>query len=377
MVDTAYLNREQTAVKHFVLSRYLAAATRILARSQDVAFIDCCSGPWNASKSDFSDTSFGIAIAQIREAKNTLSAEGRECHVRCLFIEKNPKSYAQLKSYADQVLDIPVSTLHSDFSDKIPEIIKFIKTNPGTFPFVFIDPTGWNAIRIKTILPLLQFTPGEVLINFMTSHIRRFLEEEEKDLASLFEPDSIPNVTHLHGQERDESIVFQYADAVRRRGHFKYVCTAVVLNPLQDRTHFHLIYATRHPKGVEVFKSTERSAAGFMLGARAEAKQRSRVDRTGQKEMFSAGQYDGSTYQDDLRTRYVNMAHDAVRSYLHKRKCIEYDEAWELALRFPLVWESDLRSWIQNWGSRVKLLGMKPNQRVPKPQEGIQVQLLT
>src|SRR5690242_11781761 len=109
MVDIAYLNREQTAVKHFVLSRYLAGATRILARSNHVAFIDCCSGPWNASKPDFSDTSFGIAIAQVRETRNTLAEEGRECHIRCLFIEKNPRAYSQLESYANHVQDVPVS----------------------------------------------------------------------------------------------------------------------------------------------------------------------------------------------------------------------------------------------------------------------------
>jgi three-Cys-motif partner protein len=375
-VDTAYLTREQTAVKHFVLSRYLAAATRILGRSQDVAFVDCCSGPWNASKPDFSDTSFGIAIAQIREARKSLVSEGRECHMRCLFIEKNAKAYAQLRSYADKVHDVPVSTLQGDFSDQVPEIIKFLRNDGRTFPFIFIDPTGWNAIRIRTITPLLRLKPGEVLINFMTSHISRFLEEEQKDLGSIFEPESAPDVTGLHGQDRDDNVVFRYAEVVRRQGQFKYVCTAVVLNPLQDRTHFHLIYGTRHPKGVEVFKQTERSAAGFMRIARAEARQRYRVNRTGQTEMFPSEQYDPSTYEENLRARYLAVARDRVQKYLKSKRRIEYDDAWAIASSFPLVWESDLRKWIQSWGGKVTLIGMKPNRRVPKTREGIQIQSL-
>lgn len=35
---------------------------------------------------------------------------------------------------------------------------------------------------------------------------------------------------------------------------FGYECKALVLNPEIDKTHYHLIYATRDPTGVEVFK---------------------------------------------------------------------------------------------------------------------------
>jgi hypothetical protein len=71
-------------------------------------------------------------------------------------------------------------------------------------------------------------------------------------------------------------------------GGFNYGCSAIVLNPEIDRTHFNLIYLTRRPEGVEVFKETEKKAMGMQETARAEAQQRKRVARQGQPELFGS-----------------------------------------------------------------------------------------
>lgn len=31
----------------------------------------------------------------------------------------------------------------------------------------------------------------------------------------------------------------------------------------------------------------------------------------------------------------------------------------------PMTWESDLKSWIRDWGHNVRVEGMKPHQKVP------------
>jgi hypothetical protein len=50
-----------------------------------------------------------------------------------------------------------------------------------------------------------------------------------------------------------ESSVYEGLGGVTR------ICTAIVLHPEIDRTHFHLIYATRSTNGVQVFiRSSER-----------------------------------------------------------------------------------------------------------------------
>ena len=63
-VEPAYYGREQTAVKHRVLGRYLTPLPLIVGRSwvRDIVYVDCCSGPWNTVTDDLSDSSIGILL---------------------------------------------------------------------------------------------------------------------------------------------------------------------------------------------------------------------------------------------------------------------------------------------------------------------------
>jgi three-Cys-motif partner protein len=377
IIDPAYFGREQTAVKHRVLERYLTPLPLIVGRTwvKDVTFVDCCSGPWNTTTDDQSDSSFGIAVRQLRQARDTLASEGHAVNFRCLFIERDPGAYAELEAFCKTVADIHVRSLFGDFVELIPEILRFVDQHEGSFPFFFIDPKGWSPLKIRQLTPLLQRAPGEVLITFMTSHIRRFLEDEGKDFGALLGTRVLEKMHSLSGQERDDAAAFAYADQVARAGNFDYVCATLVLNPKRDQTYYHLIYSTRHPKGVEVFKQAERNASEFMALARADAQQRSRIESTQQTEMFSALEY-GAGHDHHLlclRNRYLQLAHDLVKKQLtvNRHQPIPYEDAWRTACRFPLVWESDLHAWIsREWHDKISVIGMRPNQRVPKCQAG-------
>ena len=376
MLDTAYFGREQTAIKHSVLRQYVTALALIVGRriAHDIVYVDCCSGPWNTVNDDLSDSSVGIAIRQLRLARDTLAAEGRTISFLCLFVEKDPTAYAQLARFCKSVSDLEVRPLPGDFTAHIPKILEFVAQRNGSFPFFFIDPTGWSSLKINPLVPLLQATPGEVLVNFMTSHIRRFLEVDGKDFGALLGAKALENMRGLSGQERDDAAAFAYANQIQRAGNFTYVCTTLVLNPQRNETHYHLIYATRHHKGVGVFKQAERHASEFMALARADAQQRHRIEVTQQSELFSVQQHGAGNdhHLISLRNRYLRQAHDAVEQQLslNRRRPIPYDDAWKIASRFPLVWESDLHKWIRAWQGKINVLGMKPNQRVPKCRSG-------
>lgn len=307
-------------------------------------------------------------------ARDTLTAEGRSATFRCLFIEENPTAYARLKGFCASVSDMEVRPLPGDFVAHIAKILDFVAERKDSFPFFFIDPTGWSPLKIQPLTPLLRTMPGEVLINFMTSHIRRFLEDDGKDFGALLGAKAMEKMHGLVGQERDDAAAFAYADAVHRAGAFPYVCTSLVLNPQRNQTHYHLIYATRHPKGVEVFKQAERNASEFMTVARAGALQRHRIEMTNNLELFDAEEYAGNndSYLLVLRSRYLKMAHALVEGELRRNpgRPILYDEAWKIACRFPLVWESDLHKWIHTHRDKVNVLGMKPNQHLPRCQSG-------
>lgn len=378
MTDEAnYQGREQSLVKHRILQRYLQRFAFIIGSWADsITYVDCFAGPWMSRSDSYEDTSFAIAIKELRAARDELARirpAATPVKLRCLFIEKNKAVYQQLSKYAETINDIEVATREGELEGLIDGIVTFVKSaKTKTFPFIFIDPTGWTGFDLQTIQPLLQLKPGEVLVNFMTEHIRRFidspLEATRESFERLFGDASFrERLAGLSPHERDEACVTQYMQAVQTRGGFQFASCAVVLHPEKDRSHFHLIYLTRSRRGIEVFKEAERKSMPDMEAARAHAQQRKRVKKSRQPELFSGDDVPSSHFKS-LRERYTSQAKAALLDQLRTMSKVEYDAAWSNALRLPLVWESDLKDWIDDWckSGVIQLLGMKPKQRVPQ-----------
>ena len=263
--DEAYFEREQSAVKQYILREYLLPFALIIGTFSDISYVDCCAGPWQSRADNYADTSFAGAINSLVNAKRILGEAGHAPRISCLFIEQNESAYRQLKEFCEAIRDVEAVPLQGNFTQKIPEIKQFLQNHGKPFPFFFIDPTGWKPIRIPAISPLLQISPGEVLINFMTSHIRRFLSLENLDFDALFGQGHTLEIAEFHGQERDEAAVFAYASEVKKAGRFDYICTTVIPNPLKEQAHFHLIYGTRDWRGVEKFKEAEKRTLNFTV----------------------------------------------------------------------------------------------------------------
>jgi three-Cys-motif partner protein len=378
--EALYEGREQTLVKHLILQKYLECFAHIVGMKwESITYVDCFSGPWNLKSENLEDSSFAIALNELRKARESLKKFGRELQLRCFFIEKNRQSYARLKAFADATTDATVDTKNSRLEDAIEDIVDFVrKGGSGTFPFIFIDPTGWTGFAMETIRPLLQLRPGEVLINFMTGHIQRFilspLEESHDSFRTLFGADSYRELlAGKEQQDREDAAVALYMRNLKKTGEFTHVCCAIVLHPEFDRTHFHLIYATRNVTGVEVFKDAEKQAMMAMEKARAEAQQRRRELRTGQSELFESAILHRSTHYESLRNRYLTWTERGIRGWLEAKKQVSYDRVWERALSVPMVWESDLRRWLSDWSDQglIHIKGLKPKERVPKRRSGV------
>lgn len=372
--DATYEGREQTLVKHVVLEKYLERFAMIVGTWADtINYVDGFSGPWNLKSEDFADSSFATALRVLRQAREALRARGRKVRLRCFFIESNAKSYDRLVQFARETTDAEVVTKNSEFIEAISDIQNFLRAGgQQAFGFTFIDPTGWTGFAMKQIRPLLLHQPGEVLINFMTSHIRRFVLSPEgmrqQEFEDLFgEADFKEELVGLDSKDREDALVRRYMRSIHETGAFRYVCAAVVLHPQKDTAHFHLIYATRNLKGVEVFKDAEKAAMKVMEEARAEAQQRQRT-QNGQGELFSAPVLHHASYYLGLKARYTLHARDVLLSFLQKRGRISYDTAWEAVLPSALVWESDLKEWIKEWQGQgvLDVQGLGPRERVPK-----------
>lgn len=342
--DQAYFEREQSAVKQYILREYLLPFALIIGTFSDIAYVDCCAGPWESRTDNHVDTSFAGAVRALSEAKQILEKEGYHPQISCLFLEQNRRAYKHLADFCAATKEIDAVALLGDFTQKISGIKEFLRNHGQPFPFFFVDPTGWSPIRIPIITPLLQIAPGEVLINFMTSHIRRFLSMENLDFDALFGQGHSHEIAKHHGQERDEAAVFAYASEVKKAGRFDYICTTVVPSPVKQQAHFHLIYGTRNWKGVEKFKEAEKRALKFAGHLRSQARERERERRTHQPLLkFGQSEESEERYLDMLRTRFLRLASDRILNEIHSGRDTSYGGLAALFLRRPLVWESDFR----------------------------------
>lgn len=370
-----YEGREQTLVKHFILGKYLERFAHMVGTRYDVlTYVDCFSGPWNVQSDKFDDSSFGIALQELRKARDTHAQKGRRLRLRCFFLEKDEAAYAQLGKFAKGIIDAEITTQNAALEDSVAEIVRFVEAGgQKSFPFVFIDPTGWTGFGMDTITPLLRLNPAEVLINFMTGHIRRFIdspqEETRESFERLFGSTSFrEKIQGLEQQDREDAAIQEYTANVKRRGAYAFACNAIVLHPNIDRTHFNLIYLTRHHAGVRVFKEAEKKAMEVQETARADAQQRERIAQRGQGELFGSKELRDPLYYEYLRNRYLAKTRGLVWGALEEKRRLLYDDAWALALSEPMSWESDLKEWIAGWQreGRLEITGMQPRQRVPR-----------
>jgi three-Cys-motif partner protein len=349
MTESGYLDREQSELKHYAIKLYLEAATRILGSAWDIKYVDCCAGPWASTQSDYSDTSFGIAFAVLRAMRRELAARSRVPRVACLFIEKDVAPFSKLDKFAKATHsdEVGVRAENWDFAEHINEIVRYCSTR-GTFSFILIDPWGWKLAGISVISPLLKLKPGEVVINLMSSFITRFVNDSATDLSDLLGKD-FPELRKLSGTELEFAVVRTYCDLIKHEGDFAYVCALPVMKPDSDAFNFYLIYATRHAKGVEVFKNVERRTEAQTHVVRADVQSRQRQAQSGNLELFEAPVlYREQKYQQ-LASDNRGRAKRRILELLQSGTDIPYDTCWAEALQYSAVYETDLRSWIASW----------------------------
>jgi three-Cys-motif partner protein len=300
-----YRGRSQSYVKHLVLSAYLErAAMVILSAWPDFVFVDGFSGPWRNSRPDLSDTSFGIAVRELRAARANWAVQNRQRQVRCVFVERRAEAYARLRQASNTIKDMEVTPLRGQFEDHIDEIKRIAGRS---FTLTFVDPTGWS-FDLQKLAPLLRRKPGEVLVNFMYEHFRRFIEDKRSEIRSsqdrAFGGAAWRNryaSLLAQGLNKEEAALEVFKFQLRKVCDFDFVGSARIRHPTARRTHFYLVYGTRSLKGLVEFRRAEKEALRGEEALRVQAQDHAQVDRTGQTSMFSALEATGAPDLPDPR----------------------------------------------------------------------------
>ncbi|MGB9120121.1 MAG: three-Cys-motif partner protein TcmP [Candidatus Angelobacter sp.] len=363
-----YKGKEQTYVKHFFLEKYLETVALHIGFSYPrFVYVDGFSGPWRAEGEDIADTSFWIALNRLNYVRKVLAAKGKEPHIKAVFVERLPSTFTSLQRAIQECRgDIDVVSFPGTFEDNIPKILGSVK---HSFSFFFIDPTGWTGFGMEAIKPILQHTPGEVMINFMYDYINRFLNSRdpkiEAQLDALFGTKTWRSLRET--QDREYAIVDFYREQIRAAGNFQFVTSTRILKPTHDRAYYHLIYATRNPKGITEFRTVEKKTVAEQEQVRWTAKRQVREDRSGQSELDLEPIKSLETELNSERSRQMQRAQDRILNLLQLGPD-EYDNICPRILELPLVWESDLKSILLRMrdDKQIHIDGMGLRGRVPK-----------
>ncbi len=290
-----YKGKEQTFIKHKLLETYLERLFMIIGQHESqIRYVDCFAGPWNTESDDLSDTSIAISLRLMKACRESLKKRGKNVGFKALFIEKDPGSYEKLDLFlkTQSTEGVSADSMCGDFYPLRSNILEWCGDND--FTFFFIDPTGWKeVVEIETLRPLLMRKQSEYLINFMFYCILRVHNQAlfERHMIEIF--GEAPNTSGLSSKERETCLIELYrsqlinahGQGVHNRTRSAFV---KILDPIKDRTKYHLVYLTRHPLGITVFMEESEKLDLVQKYVRAQTKQDCRVSRSGQGELFPA-----------------------------------------------------------------------------------------
>lgn len=292
-INKAYKGREHSQIKHELLKGYLEALLSIVGVSgvREFVYVDCFAGPWGDESDSLSATSFAISLRILAKVQDTLATVHniRGTKFRAIYIEESKKRYKQLSEYLDKNCPdgIECHALHGDYSTLQNDILRLC--GDKSFTFFFIDPKGWVDVGIPKLAKLLKRPRSEFLITFMYGHFNRFVKKADLHkqvsamLGTLSEAD-YQEISSLQPKDREKFIIHKYREQVMTAmgsdGSRPRSYHAVVKDKDKEKTKYHLVYGTRHPKGIVKFAEQSGKAEFFQRVVRIQVKQNANINRS-------------------------------------------------------------------------------------------------
>lgn len=300
-LPVTYHGKEAAYIKHELLKAYLKRLFLIIGMAanrlgfDELCYVDCFAGPWQDESDGLKTTSIAISLRILDECRQELVRQGRPVRIRALYVEQDKAAFERLRMFLGDHTPSGVTTnaLHGDFVALRHDVLEWC--GQRAFAFFFIDPTGWNEVKVNVLEPLLNRPRSEFLINFMFDFLNRAVSMADFQNHMVMLLGERPDVEGLSGLAREHRILETYRRNLKRhmsagpRGA-AWSAYVRVLDRTKDRTKYHLVYLTTHPKGITVFMGISEKLDAVQKLVRASTKQRKRIDRTGQDELFSAGE---------------------------------------------------------------------------------------
>lgn len=287
-----YEGREQALVKHTFLDTYMPAQIpKIVSRADEFTYVDLFAGPWQSQSGDYSDTSFGIALRRMTEAKAMQAKLGRKVKMVAHLVEKRAANYAELTEAVKRFPEVEVHCYPGVAEQHAATIANCVPA--GAFRFIVIDPKGVPDVRAFKCLIEPRFT--EVLINFMFQFANRFAGSSDRMptlegwLGGLSNEEGSwrKDFAELRGQDREAAITDRARQALRKMGGYTYAPALTVDETASERPLYKLIYLSRHPVGLRVFRDAHVKALEAQATYKTARKAEARRQKSGMDDLFA------------------------------------------------------------------------------------------
>lgn len=249
---------DHTNAKLAILKGYLDAWFPILAQTrQKIVYIDGFAGPGT-----YAGGEEGSPVVALKAAREH-SLRDKFNEVVFWFIEQNKKRYENLgKVLQEKFPDMKdgingqfqYHVVHGEFAQSVENALDKIESqNQSLAPtFAFIDPFGFSNMPMRTVKRVLSNPHCEVMVTFMDGFIKRFHDDARSDsLDEIYGTSEWKKVAES-GPSPDITYVDLYKKQLEGAGA-RYVRTFEMKNSM-GLSIYHLVYATKNIKGMEVMK---------------------------------------------------------------------------------------------------------------------------
>ncbi len=297
-VPDVYEGRMPAMVKHALLKSYLEKLVLIIGmngRSKgnaEICYVDCFAGPWGSDDEKLEGTSISLSLKTLAACKEKLASLGVDARMRALFIEQEPDAYERLTTYLrnDAPKSVEARSMKGDFVALRSEILDW--TGKDAFTFFFIDPKGWSPIMIDVLTPLLKRRRSEFLINFIYEFINRTASMSQfRDAMRRLLGKEVA-VEGKTPEERELALVGAYRETLKTvvpsggkpfNARTAYV---TVMHPEKQRTKYHLVYLSCHPKGIVEFMKISQEVDIVQARVRLASQLAEQAAKSGTMDMF-------------------------------------------------------------------------------------------
>jgi len=171
--------------------------------------------------------------------------------------DANPVAVATLTKRLDtERANVTITTLDCNEAARAAGAAAFASPE-RTLALAFIDPTGFQ-ISFDAIAEMTRVRRIDLIITFMTDHLRRFIAEPplERSLDSFFGSPEWRKLVDV--RMSGETLTYR-----RLLDHYKERLATLGYQDVDDhlritrpngRTIYHLVFASKHPRGADFFR---------------------------------------------------------------------------------------------------------------------------